>query len=186
MTSFYYNKNEQIKMGNNMHTFSTLISNSLISLKNILSDVHTTEISILVFGYVFINLLAIIFNERVNGSKKSLMKLVFQEALWIFILNVLLWISEYYITYNWCDIPLMKEISTYVVYIFLIQVFIFIVVPILSIVSHKNVFFKNILNIVTKIVNFTHGKNQIPNDIFEGRKPKKTKKIILPYDREDK
>ena len=106
--------------------------------------------------------------------------------MWIFILNVAIWVTEVCIRKTWHTVPLIEDISTYVIYTFLLQVFTFIIIPILSIVSHKNVFFRNTLNVVTKLINFTYGKNQIPEDMFNtNKKNKKTKKIILPYDRGD-
>lgn len=134
-----------------------------------ISSTNFNEILILAGGYIFINVIAIVMNERVNGSKGTLTKLVFQETFWITLLNILLWIGESYVAS--CE-GISKNITdnlvTYGAYIFLAQLFLFIILPILSIVANKNSFFKKILYAFTSIVNFIHSKKLlIDDDLFK-------------------
>lgn len=160
-----------------------------IIINFIISNSHIRGISLLAGGYVIINLIAIIMNDRVNGSKTSLAKLVFKEAFWIALLNGLIWGGESYLC--GCqdigaDFP--AKVRLYASYIYIGQIGLFIVLPILAIVANKNKFFKNILVVVTYIISLMHSKENTVSSMLDDDDHEITsrKSIIILPDNNDK
>jgi len=155
----------------------------------IMSDSHFKGIALLAGGYIIINLIAIIMNDRVNGSKTSLARLVFKEAFWIALLNGLIWGGEAYLC-GCKDIGpnFPATVKLYASYIYIGQIGLFIVLPILAIVANKNKFFKNILVVVTYIISLMHSKENTVSSMLDDDDHEITsrKSIIILPDNNDK